>query len=390
MLAQPKPLNGRNRIRVAHVLGKMDRGGVETWLMHVLRNINREKYQLDFVVHTNETGDYDEEIIHLGSKIIPCLSPVQPWKYYKNMKRIFDEHGPYDVVHSHVHYFSGLILKIATSAAIPIRISHSHNDTSSLEEGISVKRRLYTILMKRWIDKYSSIGLAASGNAANALFGRNWKLKPWINIYHCGIDLIPFRQEYDSKEVRNELGIDENAFVIGHIGRFDRQKNHFSLIDIFDNIAKKDHNAVLLLLGTGPLLPQIQKKVEDKKLTNKVLFSGIRKDIPRILMGAIDIFLLPSLFEGLPLVGLEAQAAGKYFIRSKEITDEVDIVKPLVKIISNRRPAEIWANEIIKLRNEKIPINQHEALAIMENTNFNILKGISHLEKCFKGEYGKR
>ena len=209
---QTKPLNRRNRIKVIHVLGKMDRGGAETWLMHVLRNINREKYQIDFVVHTNDPGDYDDEIIHLGSKIIPCLSPYHPWKYYNNLISIFREYGPYDVIHSHVHHFSGYILKIAKGVNIPVRIAHSHNDTSSLQKKASIKRRLYLLLMKRWIDRYSTLGLAASKKAAYALFGCHWNLKPWIRIHYCGIDLVPFREKYDSKEVRNELGIDENVF----------------------------------------------------------------------------------------------------------------------------------------------------------------------------------
>jgi len=379
-----------NRIKIIHILGKMDRGGAETWLMHVQRNINREKYQIDFIVHTNDPGDYDEEIIRLGSKIIICLSPSHPWKYYRNMMRVLHEHGPYDVIHSHVHHFSGYILRIAKKFAIPVRIAHSHIDTSNLQENSSIKRRLYLYLMKRWIESYSTIGLAASQEAACDLFGPHWNSKPWIKIHYCGIDLAPFREKYDPREVRSELGIDEKSFVMGHIGRFDKQKNHILIVDVFEKIAKRDQNAVLLLVGTGPLLPYIKKRVEESDLNKKVHFVGIRKDIPRILIAAIDVFILPSLYEGLPLVGLEAQAAGKYFIRSEEITDEVDVVKPLIKRISNRQSAEIWANEICKFRNQEIPISREKALGMIENTNFNILNGLDNLERCYKGEYGKR
>jgi len=388
MLIQPNPLKGRNRIKVAHVLGKMDRGGAETWLMHVLRTIDREKYQLDFIVHTIEPGDYDEEIIQLGSKIIPCLSSAQPWKYYKNMKRIFCAHGPYDVVHSHVHHFSGFVLKIAEKAGIPIRIAHSHTDSSGLQHTIS--RRFYLAVMKNWIDHYATLGLAVSERAAFALFGPKWKMRTWIKIHPCGIDLAPFREKYNSREVRSEFGIDENAFVIGHIGRFDENKNQKFLLDVFDQIAEKDLTAVLLLVGVGPLLPFIKRKVEDKNLSEKVFFPGKRKDIPRILMGAMDVFLLPSLHEGLSLVAVEAQAAGKKLIRSEEISGEVDIVKPLVRKVSNKQMPEIWAKAILETKNQERLIPQEKALQIVENTQCNILRGIKELEGYFEGKHGKR
>ena len=180
------------------------------------------------------------------------------------------------------------------------------------------------------------------------------------------------------------------SFVIGHIGRFDEQKNHIFIVDIFENIAKRDQSAALLLVGAGPLLPYIKNKIAEKNLNHRVYFAGIRKDIPRILIGAIDVLLLPSLFEGLPLVGVEAQAAGKCLIRSEETPEEVDIVKALVIRISNKTPAVIWADEILKIKTQEMPIDKFKAIEIIKTTNFNILRGLRELERYYEGEYGKR
>ena len=130
------PINqhDRNSIRILHVVGGMDPGGVETWLMHILRNIDRDRFHMDFIVHTNKHCAYDDEICTIGSKIIPCLHPNQPWTYAANFRRIVNEHGPYDIVHSHVHHFSGYVLRLAKQLGIRTCIAHSHNDTSTVED----------------------------------------------------------------------------------------------------------------------------------------------------------------------------------------------------------------------------------------------------------------
>src|SRR5208337_2567617 len=140
-----------NTIRVLHVVGGMNRAGTETWLMHLLRNIDREQYRMDFLVHTAQRFEYGEEIEALGSRIIPCLHPLKPWSYARNFMRILTEHGPYHVVHSHVHNFSGLPLYLARLAGVPVRIAHSHNDTSRSDGGARPARLAYLRLTSRLI-----------------------------------------------------------------------------------------------------------------------------------------------------------------------------------------------------------------------------------------------
>lgn len=150
--------------RVLHVVGGMNRGGVETWLMHVLRHINRQEFQMDFLVHTDESCVYDSEIRRLGSKIIPCLHPSRPFSYARRLWCVLRDGGPYDIVHSHVHHYSGFVLRVARSAGVRSRITHSHNDMRLPDSTAGAIRGLYLRGMKRWNAQEATMGLAASRN----------------------------------------------------------------------------------------------------------------------------------------------------------------------------------------------------------------------------------
>ncbi|MGD0041301.1 MAG: glycosyltransferase, partial [Isosphaeraceae bacterium] len=213
-------------IRILHVVGGMNRGGIETWLMHVLRHIDREMYRMDFLVHTARPCAYDTEIWDLGSRIIPCLHPSRPWWYARNFFRALHAFGPYDIVHSHVHHFSGLVLRLAHRAGVLMRIAHSHNDASPVDGRARLPRRLYLRLMERWIAHHATLGLAASPEAAASLYGPHWADDPNRRVLYCGIDLAPFRSLLDGAAVRREFGIPDGAYVVGHVGRFFPQKNH--------------------------------------------------------------------------------------------------------------------------------------------------------------------
>jgi glycosyltransferase involved in cell wall biosynthesis len=335
-------------IRILHVIGKMTRGGAETWLMHILRNIDREIFKIDFLVGTTEPGAYDDEIRSLGSRIICCTKPANLWQYGQKFQQILSEYGPYDIVHSHVHHYSGYILQLAARAGIPMRIAHSHVDSTALEANSGWLRRSYLRLMMRWINRYATVGLGCSDVANADLFGANWKNDPRWQSYYYGIDLAPFEQSIDPAIVRSELGIPEQAVVIGHVGRFEAQKNHTFLIDIFAEVLKREPRAYLLLIGEGPLRVKIEQQVVQHGLQHRTIFAGSRADVPRLMLGAMDIFLLPSLCEGLPLVGIETQSAGLPAILSEAITTEICIVKSLITQLSLSQSVAIWAEEILR------------------------------------------
>jgi glycosyltransferase involved in cell wall biosynthesis len=371
-------------IRILHVVGGMNRGGTETWLMHILRHIDRERFQMDFLVHTAQLCAYDDEIRALGSKVIPCpLSRSKPWLYARNFKRILRECGPYDIVHSHVHHFSGYVLRLAKQVGVPVCIAHSHLDTSNVDAQAGLLRRGYLNLMQQWIACYATIGMAASQKAAVALFGSTWDADPQRQILYCSVDLTSFQKLVDSVAVRTELGIPPDAFVISHVGRFDAQKNHGFLVEIAAEVAKREPSMRLLLLGHGSLRPNIEQKVAQLGLTDRTIFAGVRHDVPRIMQGAMDVFLFPSLHEGLPLALLEAQAANLPCIFSDNITDEVEVVKPLMRRISLSQPPSTWAEAVLATRETASVNKQPEALNKMIHSPFNIMKGLANLTDVY-------
>jgi glycosyltransferase involved in cell wall biosynthesis len=378
-----KPTESTRRIRVLHIVGGMNRGGVETWLMHVLRHIDRERFQMDFMVHTAEPCSYDNEVRALGSRILPCLHPNRPWHYARNFRRTVAAYGPYDIVHSHVHHYSGYTLRLAQRAGIPIRIAHSHNDASPQDISPSPLRWIYLTTTERFIRRYATIGLAASGKAAEALFGREWQRSSFCRLLYYGIDLAPFRAKADPS-VRAALQLPPDAFVIGHVGRFDEQKNHRFLLEIFRHVADADPRTRLMLTGDGALRPAIEQRVAELGLTGRVVFTGIRGDVPRLLLNALDLFVMPSLYEGLGLVCLEAQAAGVRCLFATTIPDEADTVPQLVTRLQLSQPASTWARVVLDTRDQARRISQAEALALVEKSPFDIRRSAAELARLYQ------
>ncbi len=373
-------------IRVLHVLGALNRAGAETWLMNVLRHIDRERFQLDFVVHTTAPGAYDPEVRALGSRIFPCLGTRNPLRYGRNLKAILQNEGPYDVVHSHVHNYSGFVLRTARQAGVPLRIAHSHCDTSLFDNRASAPRRAYLGLMNWWLHKHATLGLAVSQRAADSLFGADWSSDPRFRISYCGIDLAPFRAQADRQSVRGEFNIPADAFVVGHVGRFDYQKNHKFLIEIFAALAQRRTDARLLLIGEGPLRPEIEAQVAQAQLTDRVIFAGARPDVPRLMTTAMDAFVFPSHFEGLPLVLLEAQAAGLPCLLADTVAEETTVNTALVRRLSLSQAPETWCDELARLCQSLAGRSRQDAVGVIERSPFNIEVGVARLQEFYRGE----
>lgn len=370
--------------RILHVLGGMNRGGIETWLMQILQHIDRDRFQMDFLVHSTKSGAYDQEARALNSQIITCPYPSRPWIYVPNFRRILREHEPYDIIHSHVHLFSGNILRLAAQAGIQCRIAHCHTDTSAIATKGGLYRRLYYTWMKSWINRYATMGLGINNQAVAALFGSSDKSNPRWQAINYGLDITPYADKIDAAALRAELGIPTDTFVIGHIGRFVEVKNHTFILDIAAAVAKREPKMRLLLVGEGLLRSQIEQKTSQLGLTDHVIFAGVRADIPRLMRGAMDVFLFPSLFEGLGNVRLEAQCAGLPAVISDVVPEEGDVIKPLVQRLSLSESADTWAEAILTWKNTRPTINQTEALKIMKDSNFNIEKAVKQLEQIYQ------
>jgi len=377
MRTDPAPL------RILHVVGGMGRGGAEMWLMHMLRGMDRARFHMDFLVHTDKPCAFDEEIRALGSQVIPCMHPHQPLLYAANFRRIMAQHGPYDIIHSAVHHFSGYVLRLAYQCGVTGRIAHSHNTSAGMEQSSRLTRRMYFGVMERWIQKYATAGLACSSPAASALFGENWIFDPRWRVHYPSTDLAPFLQPVDHAAVRGELGIPANAFVIGHVGRFDHQKNHCFLIDIAEETLRRDETARFLLIGDGPKRPEIQQRAARSSQRHRIIFAGSRSDVPRLMLAAMDVFTLPSLHEGLPLVLVEAQAAGLPVVISDVITPEAGVVKPLVSRMALSQPAEVWAEELLAWR-KRIRPTQPQALAEISASPFHIANAKADLAAVYE------
>ena len=369
-------------IRVLHVVGGMNRGGVETWLMHLLRRVDRGRLQMDFLVQTDSPCAYDAEIRDLGcadhflSRASASMDP-RPKPAPNSCA-----YGPYDVVHSHVHRFSGFVLKVAQACGVPVRIAHSHSDTSQLDRRAAPLRQLYLNCMGRWIRRNATKGLAVSREAATSLFGPQWEKDGRFRIAYCGVDLAPFRNLPDAGSVRSELGIPAGAFVVGHVGRFEPPKNHAFLVEIATELVRIDCNARFLWVGDGTLRRATEEKVARAGLTRNVSFTGARSDVP-CLLAAMDAFVFPSLYEGLGLVLIEAQAVGLPCFVADVLTREAKVVEPLFTPLSLLESPSTWAERILAVRSTRPPVSRTQALALVEQSPFNIESSVRTLEEVY-------
>lgn len=379
-MLHPQPVSQLNRIRILHIVGGMVQGGIETWLMHCLRHIDRERFAMDFLVHTSEACTYDPEILALGSRVIPCLSPHQPWQYRHNFLQSLQTFGPYDIVHSHLHHFSGYTLWLAQQAQVPIRIAHSHNDLSTAPL-FKLHRHLYLGAMKQWIRQSATQGLACSQRAASALYGPNWPQDSRWQVLYYGLDLDAFHLPMDGVALRTTLGVPQDALVIGHVGRFVEQKNHRFLLEIMAKVIQKKPNAYLVLIGDGPLKPAMEQYGVQLGLQNHIRYLGLRNDVPQLMRGLMDHFLFPSRFEGLGLVLIEAQAAGLPCLFSSVVPQEVDVVPRLLQRLSLTDSPGLWAERL--LSQQMASPDREEALAQVKNSVFNINLAVKKLENIY-------
>jgi glycosyltransferase involved in cell wall biosynthesis len=370
---------GQRQYRILHVLGSMNPGGVEAWLLQMLKHIERDHFQFDFCLCGTEAGLYAAEVERLGGKILRCPKGANLWSFRRRFRRTLRE-GNYDVVHSHVHFFSGALLHWAKAEGVPIRIAHSHNSHDGRSD--SRARRFYRTLMKSCISRCATQGLAVSELAAAELFGENWRAESRFQILHHGLDLHPFQESFDRREVRSELGIPSDAPVIGHVGRFDEQKNHRFLLEVAHRLLKTRPDIHFLLIGDGPLRPEIEARVRELGLSREIHFVGVRTDVPRLMLAAMDLYLFPSLYEGLGLCLLEAQAAGLRCLVSDTVPKEVVRVPESIEFLPLTASKDYWVTKIIL----GLDAQRTEAVSILNGavqSKFSTDRSLRHLRGLY-------
>lgn len=317
--------------------GLMNRGGIESYMINYYRHFDRNKIQIDFVVHdAGGYGYYDNEIKQLGGRIfvVPQKSK-HPFIYAAKLKEIFNKNN-YKIIHTHMDAMGAWVLKVAKECGIPVRIAHSHNTRHLTTNPIKL---FFLEKARKSINLYATHRMACSKAAGEWLFGEES-----FKVIHNAIDINKFIYNHEIRErVRSYWGIGENDFLIGHVGRFDTQKNHKFLIDVFRQVHSAYPQCKLMLIGEGRLMQKIKDKVVHLNLKDSVFFTGSRNDV-NLFYNAFDLFVLPSIFEGLGIVAIEAEVNGCKCCLSETITKEVSICNQTSFIPLKK---DMWVDKII-------------------------------------------
>lgn len=371
-----------NKVKVLYFVDRMLRGGIQSLVIDWVSRLDKNKIQVDFLLlDDGNTYEMEDELRNIGCNIykldgIWVNSPLDYIKYNKAMNNFFKIHNDYNAIHMHGTSKNYGVLKYAQKYGIKIRISHSHNI------GFQTKNKLKIIvgnIMKRKLIKYSTDYFACSELAGRWLFGEKIVKSDKFKIIHNAIDYNKFRYNNTLRNnIRKQLEIDDDTIVIGNIARFENQKNHYFLIDIFKEYNKKNNNSVLVLIGEGSLEKKIKDKCLNLGIVDKVKFLGFKKNANEYF-NIMDYFVLPSLYEGLGLVLIEAQANGLTCFTSKDVVPlEAKITDKLI-YISLKNNAIEWANKILTNKNERI-----DTFNDLKSKKYLINDIILELEKKYK------
>lgn len=362
--------NFKDTIRVLHVTYPLVRGGIETWLLHVLKYRAPARYQMDFATHRLGC-DLEDEYKRLGANIIKIPRADHPLAHWHGLRRVIEKHGPYDIVHSHVHH-SGIEMRICEAAGVPVRITHAHTSVAAMRD-VPLGQRLVLSLTARWIRRYATAGLAVSEQAAQAFFGQDWHQDRRWRILHCGIDLAPFRRPAPEREqLLAELGLPATCRIVGNVGRLAPPKNHLFLLKIAQIVVKRHRDVHFVLVGDGPLRSQMERAVAARGLTQHVHLLGSVNNVPELMRSLFDVMVFPSLYEGLPLVVAESQAANLRAIVSNAIPKEAIVVPNLIEYAPLEAGAEVWAEKTIQTLSRPQAQLPDKSLSMVEASDFNI------------------
>jgi len=358
------------KIRVLHILGSMNVGGIQMFLMNIFRNINREEIVFDFAC-MNSKNYFQEEIEALGGNLY-CIRRHGNIKMHKECLFKLLDNNEYDCIHIH----SGNSLCVIDSYLVKKHnrnhkvIYHSHNSSS--------KSMFLHKLCKIFITKYNDYLFACSTEAAKWMYPAKIIRSKGYTLVSNGIDVKKFLYSQEkAEEVYDEFGL-EDCFVVGHVGRIATQKNHKFLVEIFAKIVERKENARLLLMGKGPLEEEIKEHVKALGIQDKVLFLGNRDDVERVLCGC-NVFLFPSLHEGLPLTLVEAQCSGLPCFISDVISDEV-MITPLVNKVSLKNSADEWADMVCSFD----AMDRVEQNKIVEKSQYNLSCTVEYMSTFYK------
>mgnify|MGYP000278484890 FL=1 len=361
-------------LHVLHVFGKLNRGGAESRVMDLYRNMDCTKVQFDFMQHTTRVCDFQPEIEQLGGKVYH-VPPFRFWNYFfycKAWKEFIKKHPEIRIVHGHMTSTASIYLPIAHKKGV-FTIAHSRN--AGVDKGIKGK---LTKFLRRNLKEKCDRCFACSKLAGEAVFGKEAMEQGNVTIIPNAIDAARFTFDPEvRKQKREELHIQPQEFLIGEVGRFDPQKNQKYAVEILAECRKKNFPAKLILIGEGPLMETVRQQVEELRLQEYVIFTGLQKNVVPFYQ-AMDFFLLPSFYEGLPGVAVEAQASGLRGILSDAITTETAMTS-LMEFRSVQEPARVWADRIMACGHYE----RQNMLKQMQETGFDVKNLANRLQDFY-------
>ena len=346
--------------------------------MDSYRHLDRSRIQFDFCVHSQEEGFFDKEIESLGGHIyrVPRFQVVNWLAYRKAWKDLFREHPGYVAVHGHMTSTASIYLPIAKAAGVPLTIAHARS--AGVDPGL---KGTMTRFLRRNLGKKADVCLTCSRLAGEAVFGEKMVAAGRVTTVPNAIDAREFAfSEKKRKQKRAELEIGEQEFVIGHVGRFGHMKNHAFLLDVFAEICRKVPDSRLLLVGEGGLMDSVREKAASLGLSDRVIFTGNQAQVADFYM-AMDFFVFPSIFEGLPGSVIEAQAAGLRCLVSDSVTDEV-LITPLAQAHSLSDKASVWAQNVLERRSYE----REQMEQAIKEAGFDVSDQVKFLEKLYLQE----
>ena len=361
-------------IRVLQVFAALDSGGVSNFVMNLYREIDTDKIQFDFALTAGEMSLYDDEVKSRGG----CIFYFDTSKdIASNVRRVLREKGPFQVVHSHLFFYSGLVLAEAKKAKVPIRIAHAHNAHTG--ETRSVPRIAYERVMQMLIRVNATHMLGCSEKACRYVFGEKIMKDLRAAVMPDGIDCDRFAFNPEVREqVRKEYGLD-GKYVVGHVGHFNPAKNHEKILSVFAEVCRLRDNAALLLVGDGELEQDVRKRTAELGLTDRVVFVGAHKDVERFYQ-AMDVFLFPSRYEGFGMAMIEAQASGLACVASDVVPAETNVDGRTV-YLSLRENDIQWAEQLIDA-----PVRQPAIIKLVALA-YGVDRAASQIERVYSIHY---
>ena len=365
----------RPKARVLQVIGGLDRAGAEVWLTEVFRHASSLGVAFDFVVHDSRPYALTRAVERLGARVIVNRTSDGPLSYVRRLISLLST-GDYVAVHSHCYLYSGLAMLASALAGVANRITHAH--TGRLPER-QFPRWLYEAGMVSLIHAHSTAGVAVSDAAGRSVFRQLWGSDPRFRLLYCGIDLAPFERP----EGLAQRPSGSTCLRIGHVGRFTEPKNHAFLLEVFRELLRLRPDSKLHLVGDGPLRGEIEEEIRAHGLAASVVLHGVREDVPQILMSGIDAIVFPSLWEGLPLSVVEAQASELPCFISDAITPEVIVDGELVMPLPLSAGARAWAKAIAARFAPGRSVRSTSARQLLVGSRFDIRTSVRKLLQLY-------